>query len=92
MDLHFTRDEPTSEEKAAVDEVEVRPNAPGGKRSFLLPVLHAVQNRVGWISPGALNHIRTGAGGAAGGGVRRRRFLRTTLHTEASARGGPRVR
>jgi NADH-quinone oxidoreductase subunit F len=28
-----------------------------GKRHRLLPVLHAVQNRVGWISPGALNYV-----------------------------------
>jgi len=27
------------------------------QRHLLLPVLHAVQERVGWISPGALNHI-----------------------------------
>jgi NADH-quinone oxidoreductase subunit F len=28
-----------------------------GMRHRLLPVLHAVQNRIGWISPGALNYI-----------------------------------
>lgn len=27
-----------------------------GKRHMLLPVLHAVQNRMGWISPGAINY------------------------------------
>jgi len=27
------------------------------QRHRLLPVLHAVQNRIGWISPGALNYI-----------------------------------
>mgnify|MGYP001823804322 CR=1 FL=1 len=27
------------------------------RRHLLLPVLHALQNRVGWISPGALNHV-----------------------------------
>jgi NADH-quinone oxidoreductase subunit F len=27
------------------------------KRHRLLPLLHAVQNRVGWISPGALNYV-----------------------------------
>ncbi|MGB5758537.1 MAG: NAD(P)H-dependent oxidoreductase subunit E, partial [Acidimicrobiales bacterium] len=26
------------------------------RRHLLLPVLHALQNRVGWISPGGLNH------------------------------------
>ncbi|HEX8814047.1 MAG TPA: NAD(P)H-dependent oxidoreductase subunit E [Terriglobales bacterium] len=28
-----------------------------GSRNRLLPVLHAVQNRVGWISPGAVNYV-----------------------------------
>ncbi len=28
-----------------------------GKRHRLLPSLHAIQNRVGWISPGALNYV-----------------------------------
>lgn len=28
-----------------------------GKRNRLLPVLHAIQNRIGWISPGALNYV-----------------------------------
>ena len=27
------------------------------RRHLLLPVLHAVQDRIGWISPGALDHI-----------------------------------
>lgn len=27
------------------------------RRHLLLPTLHAVQNRIGWISPGALNYI-----------------------------------
>ena len=27
------------------------------RRHRLLPVLHAVQNRIGWISPGALNYV-----------------------------------
>ena len=30
---------------------------PGRRRHLLLPVLHAVQARIGWISPGALNYI-----------------------------------
>jgi NADH-quinone oxidoreductase subunit F len=29
------------------------------RRHLLLPVLHAVQERAGWISPGALDHIST---------------------------------
>ena len=28
-----------------------------GRRHRLLPVLHAVQNHIGWISPGALNYV-----------------------------------
>ena len=28
-----------------------------GQRHRLLPVLHAVQNRIGWISPGAINYV-----------------------------------
>ena len=28
-----------------------------GRRHLLLPVLHAIQKRVGWISPGALNYV-----------------------------------
>jgi NADH-quinone oxidoreductase subunit F len=27
------------------------------KRHRLLPVLHAIQNRIGWISPGAINYV-----------------------------------
>ncbi len=54
MDLHFTEARPTAEEIAAVDGVAVAPE--GSKRTYLLPVLHAIQDRVGWISPGALNY------------------------------------
>jgi NADH-quinone oxidoreductase subunit F len=32
-------------------------HAARGRRHLLLPVLHAVQERIGWISPGALDHI-----------------------------------
>jgi NADH-quinone oxidoreductase subunit F len=62
MDLHFTADEPTAEEADAVDGCLAQlgleaPAAPAdGRRQYLLPVLHALQGRVGWISPGALNH------------------------------------
>ena len=28
-----------------------------GKRHRLLPLLHAIQNRIGWISPGAINYV-----------------------------------
>ena len=60
MDLHFTTDEPTEDEKNAVDECLFALPAGGatgaGRRQYLLPVLHAIQGRAGWISPGALNH------------------------------------
>jgi NADH-quinone oxidoreductase subunit F len=32
-------------------------HAARGQRHLLLPVLHAVQEQVGWISPGALDHV-----------------------------------
>jgi NADH-quinone oxidoreductase subunit F len=54
MDLHFTGATPTAEEIAAVDGVAVA--AAGSKRAYLLPVLRAIQGRVGWVSPGALNY------------------------------------
>jgi NADH-quinone oxidoreductase subunit F len=56
MDLHFTDAEATTEERAAVDSVSIPANANGTRRSYLLPILHAIQNRIGWISPGALNY------------------------------------
>ncbi len=32
-------------------------SAASGRRHRLLPILHAIQNRIGWISPGALNYV-----------------------------------
>ncbi|HEX7183966.1 MAG TPA: NAD(P)H-dependent oxidoreductase subunit E [Thermoanaerobaculia bacterium] len=74
MDLHFTADEPTPEERAAIDAclaaLRIVPPSPGeggggmgeggqggegSRRQYLLPVLHAIQDRAGWISPGALS-------------------------------------
>ena len=61
--------EPSPAERAAVDAVvgqptgsdqrRARPDGPWVRalRPLLLPALHAVQDEVGWISPGALNHI-----------------------------------
>jgi NADH-quinone oxidoreductase subunit F len=62
MDLHFTSDAATDEERAAVDDALAAASFdPGqvrrGRRHLLLPVLHALQDRIGWISPGALNHV-----------------------------------
>ena len=72
MDLHFTTDVPTDDECEAVDEVlgpAAALEADGAprvsrqnrgtveRRSLLLPALHALQTRAGWISPGGLNHV-----------------------------------
>ncbi|MET1048674.1 MAG: NADH-ubiquinone oxidoreductase-F iron-sulfur binding region domain-containing protein [Acidimicrobiales bacterium] len=72
-DLHFTDAEPTASERAAVDavlgdlgpatEVESERLVRGGRarqrerRHLLLPTLIALQEEVGWISPGATNHV-----------------------------------
>jgi NADH-quinone oxidoreductase subunit F len=56
-DLHFTSARATADERDAVD-AALRAHADGrGQRHLLLPLLHAVQDRVGWISPGALNYV-----------------------------------
>ncbi|MBV8066680.1 MAG: NAD(P)H-dependent oxidoreductase subunit E [Candidatus Eremiobacteraeota bacterium] len=63
MDLHFTSELATADERAAVDDAcgDARDAAAGaaarGRRHLLLSVLHAVQDHIGWISPGALNYI-----------------------------------
>jgi len=56
VDLHFTSDAATQDERAAVDAVLPRDGAKG-TRPLVLPALHAVQDRLGWISPGALNYV-----------------------------------
>jgi len=57
LDLHLTADQATLEEKAAVDgELRFTTRAIS-LRHNMLPVLHAVQARMGWISPGALNYV-----------------------------------
>ncbi len=83
MDLHFTKDEPTADERDAVDAVLGAPESgwrggardagadtrqvDGGRalrerRHLLLPALHALQGRRGWISPGGLNYVCTRLG------------------------------
>lgn len=71
MDLRLSSAEPTAAERNAVDNAVSRMlGAPSdsqpfldaghnarGRRHLLLPALHAVSDAVGWISPGALNHI-----------------------------------
>ena len=45
-------------QRAAADgHMAVGGHAARAQRHLLLPVLHAVQDRIGWISPGALDHI-----------------------------------
>ena len=78
MDLKFSDDQPSAEERDAIDRRLGGPgeggwhggerdekdhrSARGGhaartRRHLVLEALHAVNDRVGWISPGALNHI-----------------------------------
>ncbi|HWD05203.1 MAG TPA: NAD(P)H-dependent oxidoreductase subunit E [Amycolatopsis sp.] len=52
MDLQFLDLVASAEERAAVDALP-----DGAGRDQLLPALHAVNDRVGWISQGALNYI-----------------------------------
>jgi NADH-quinone oxidoreductase subunit F len=56
MDLHFTADEPDADETAAVDARLDGFPLNGDRRQYLLPVFHAIQDRKGWVSPGALNY------------------------------------
>jgi NADH-quinone oxidoreductase subunit F len=51
VDLHFTNDQPSAEERAAVDAAVV-----SAHRHELLPVLQSLTDRLGWISAGALNY------------------------------------
>ncbi len=53
MDLHFTAATATPEERAAIDEALASSEA---ARDLLLPLLHAISGRIGWISEGALNY------------------------------------
>ena len=62
MDLHFTGAAPTPQERTAVDALLGPQDAAQGaaaraRRHLLLPVLHAVQDHVGWISGGAINYL-----------------------------------
>jgi NADH-quinone oxidoreductase subunit F len=64
LDLHHLTDEPTGDERAAVDallgpflENGVSGREARSRRHLLLPALHAVADRVGWVSRGALGYI-----------------------------------
>jgi NADH-quinone oxidoreductase subunit F len=70
VDLHLSSAAPSADERAAVDAaldallgeqrdehfVDAGHDA-RGRRHLLLPALHAVSEAIGWISPGALNHV-----------------------------------
>ena len=61
MDLHLTAEQATVTEKSAVDG-ELGAGQPGTldarlDRDRLLPALHAIQARVGHITPGAVNYL-----------------------------------
>ena len=62
MDLHFTSASANATERDALDamlEDQLKESGATARshRHLLLPVLHAMQERVGWISPGAVNYI-----------------------------------
>jgi NADH-quinone oxidoreductase subunit F len=68
LDLHFTTAQPTAAERAAVDGILAQRAGEGthvtrgghaarAERHLLLPTLHAVVARIGWISEGALNYV-----------------------------------
>jgi NADH-quinone oxidoreductase subunit F len=62
MDIRIHEPRADEAERAAVDSVLGPPQELWGhearsKRDLLLPALHAVQDRFGWLAPGALNYI-----------------------------------
>ncbi len=56
MDLHLNADQPTVAERLAVDG-ELGATDSRGERHRLLPALHAIQARIGHITPGAVNYV-----------------------------------
>src|SRR5262245_43082396 len=62
MDIRIHEPRADEAERAAVDSVlgpaqELWGHEARSKRDLLLPALHAVQDRFGWLTPGALNYI-----------------------------------
>ena len=71
MDLHLTAARATTRERDAVDAVLTDVSVEVGddrvvfgglraaerSRRMLLPALHAIQDKIGWISEGAINHL-----------------------------------
>ncbi len=54
MDIRVHGPDPDEDQRVAVDSVLGGTHPP---RDLLLPALHAVQSRFGWLPPGALNYI-----------------------------------
>ncbi|MBL8858784.1 MAG: NAD(P)H-dependent oxidoreductase subunit E [Planctomycetes bacterium] len=58
MDLRIPKDEATDAERSAVDAATADLNVDAkARRALLLPALHALQSRVGWVSKGGLYYI-----------------------------------
>src|SRR5271154_3018588 len=65
MDLRAIAAAPTDSESAAVDavlgpapiDVPTPASVAKGRRTLLLPCLHALQSRVGWVTPGGLGYV-----------------------------------
>ena len=63
MDLHLTTDQPTLSERSAVDgelgadNGEPETEDARSQRERLLPALHAIQARIGYITAGAVNYL-----------------------------------
>jgi NADH-quinone oxidoreductase subunit F len=65
MDLRAIAAAPTNVESAAVDavlgpaplDIPTPASVAKGQRTLLLPCLHALQSRVGWVSPGGLGYV-----------------------------------
>jgi NADH-quinone oxidoreductase subunit F len=56
VDLHFTSARASEEERAVIEAAAGATNE-RAQRHLVLPLLHAVQERFGWISEGALNYV-----------------------------------
>jgi NADH-quinone oxidoreductase subunit F len=75
VEIHLTSERATSEEQWAVDDILGPAEKPAvtasdkgvsfpkadasNRRDLLLPVLHSIQSRISWISPGAVNYVAT---------------------------------
>jgi NADH-quinone oxidoreductase subunit F len=58
LDLHFTNDQASAQERQAVDALlGPAESSAAAPRDRLLPALHSLNERIGWISPGALNYV-----------------------------------